>query len=398
MLHSYAFSNFRSFSKRTEVSFVLTEKEPVNGWVRVSPIGGQRLSTATAVIGANASGKTSLIQPIAFLAWFISDSFKAPPDDGIPVTPHFAGSDQPIEFEAIADSWEQDTLLRYSLTTTTRRVLAEKLEKKVRRSQWKTIFDRKVLDRDKYLVIQDEFGLPAEQASNVRPNVSLISWAVQFGVEYAQRVASLDVSTNVTQGGRTWVPHDSSLTWSTDFFANNESVQSEMKHLLGKWDFGLSDVVLASTESANPTGQKQKQWHAFGVHVDKEQRRHLLPFVQESSGTKAAFSILAMILPVLSTGGIVAFDELDSDLHPHMLEPLLRLFSNESSNPHGAQIIFTCHSAEVLRWLQKSQVVLVEKDGLESEAWRLDSMEGVRSDDNRVAKYLAGAYGAVPRL
>ncbi len=55
-------------------------------------------------------------------------------------------------------------------------------------------------------------------------------------------------------------------------------------------------------------------------------------------------------------------------------------------------------AAGVPRLLQKSQVVLVEKDGLESEAWRLDSMEGVRSDENRVAKYLAGAYGAVPRL
>jgi hypothetical protein len=38
------------------------------------------------------------------------------------------------------------------------------------------------------------------------------------------------------------------------------------------------------------------------------------------------------------------------------------------------------------------------EDGLESRAWRLDSVEGVRSDENRVSKYLAGAYGAVPRL
>ncbi len=48
--------------------------------------------------------------------------------------------------------------------------------------------------------------------------------------------------------------------------------------------------------------------------------------------------------------------------------------------------------------LQKSQILLVEKEGLNSHAWRLDSMEGVRSDENRVAKYLAGTYGAVPRL
>ena len=125
---------------------------------------------------------------------------------------------------------------------------------------------------------------------------------------------------------------------------------------------------------------------------------HLLPFAYESSGTKAAFNLLAHFLTVLENGGVIAFDELESDLHPHMLEPLLDLFSNEETNPKNAQIIFTCHSVEVLRLMQKSQTILVEKDGLQSHAWRLDSMEGVRADDNRVAKYLAGAYGAVPRL
>jgi predicted ATPase len=107
---------------------------------------------------------------------------------------------------------------------------------------------------------------------------------------------------------------------------------------------------------------------------------------------------LGIFLPVLDRGGVIAYDELESDLHPHMLEPLLDLFSNAETNPHHAQIIFTCHAVGVLQLLQKAQVVLVEKDGLESQAWRLDSMDGVRIDDNRVAKYDSGAYGAIPRL
>jgi hypothetical protein len=42
---------------------------------------------------------------------------------------------------------------------------------------------------------------------------------------------------------------------------------------------------------------------------------------------------------------------------------------------------------------------LVEKDkNCQSEAWRLDEVKGVRSDDNLYAKYMAGAYGAVPEL
>jgi len=33
-----------------------------------------------------------------------------------------------------------------------------------------------------------------------------------------------------------------------------------------------------------------------------------------------------------------------------------------------------------------------------SEAWRLDSIKGLRADDNLYAKYMAGAYGAIPQV
>lgn len=96
---------------------------------------------------------------------------------------------------------------------------------------------------------------------------------------------------------------------------------------------------------------------------------------------------------------MVIIDELEADLHPHMLTPILDLFFSPKTNPNKAQIIFTCHSLEVLSLLHKGQVVLVEKDSnCESHAWRLDSVKGVRADDNLYAKYMAGAYGAVPQL
>ena len=88
----------------------------------------------------------------------------------------------------------------------------------------------------------------------------------------------------------------------------------------------------------------------------------------------------------------------DALMHPHMIEPILELFASRATNPHQAQIIFTSHSVEVMNLLGKSQVILVEKTHCESEAWRLDSMGGVRSQDNLYAKYMSGAYGAVPQL
>jgi uncharacterized protein len=82
-----------------------------------------------------------------------------------------------------------------------------------------------------------------------------------------------------------------------------------------------------------------------------------------------------------------------------MLEPILDLFASPVTNPHGGQLLLTCHAMEVLNIVHKSQVMLVEKNSEnKSSVWRLDSVEGVRSDDNFYAKYMAGAYGAIPQL
>ncbi len=398
MLHSYAFSNFRSFLNRVEVPFTLTDKDAVRGWDRESPISHQRLTTAVAVLGANASGKTSLIQPLAFLAWFVRYSFSAAPESGVPVPPHFSGQDRPSEFEVIVDALEPDTLLRYRLSATPRHVISESLERKIRRGQWRSIFDRQRGADNKYRVLQDGFGLDPSQADNVRPNVSLISWAAQYGVPFARDILNFSFATNMFMGGRAWQPHDHTVQQCIQGYAQAPQLWKRVTELLAKWDLGLSDVMLREIETPSPTGETQKEWYAWGIHHDAQRREHLLPFLHESSGTKAAFALLTQFLPVLEQGGLVAYDELDSDLHPHLIEAILELFAREETNPHGAQIIFTCHAVEVLRLLQKSQIMLVEKDGLDSHAWRLDDMEGVRSDENRVAKYLAGAYGAVPRL
>lgn len=63
-----------------------------------------------------------------------------------------------------------------------------------------------------------------------------------------------------------------------------------------------------------------------------------------------------------------------NDLHPHLLPQILALFRDADTNHHHAQLIFTCHTPEVLNLLGKHQVYLVEKQNHESETWRLDGI------------------------
>ena len=171
-----------------------------------------------------------------------------------------------------------------------------------------------------------------------------------------------------------------------------------MSTLLAAWDLGLTGVDLKKVSAATPQDPSRSVWVPFGKHLSRSVEVSL-PFNLESSGTQGAFVLLSSLLQALEIGGLAVIDEFENDLHPHMLEPILDLFANPRTNPHNAQLVFTCHAIEVLNLVHKSQVTLVEKDeNCESSACRLDAVGGIRNDDNFYAKYMAGAYGAIPSL
>ena len=394
MLHRYAFSNFQSFLEHTEVSLQLNGKVPQVGW-EVQSLGGHRLSTVAAVIGANGSGKTSLLKPLVFVAWFLKSSFLAPVDALIPVVPHFSAPDEPTEIEVEAEGLDGQ-LWRYVVRLTPQRVLHEALyQQKVKGFSYVFVRDWDEASQQ-YQVKQQDFGMAPAEARKVRPNASLVSTAAQYGVPKAQMFTRIHLQTNVVATGRVPFRADSDLPMAAQHFALNDAQQAQMVALLKAWDLGLSDVQL---KSQVPGEEARSVWFPFGVHADRTGRTRELSFFEESSGTQSAFVLLSRLLPALSKGGLVVIDEFENDLHPHMLEPILDLFAHEQTNPHRAQIVFTCHAMEVLNVLHKSQVFLVEKSAdCESAAWRMDSIQGIRNDDNFYAKYMAGAYGAVPQL
>jgi ABC-type thiamine transport system ATPase subunit len=392
MLHSYTVRNFLSFGEDTEVSFRLTKHAPVND-LSATDTTGQRLTKAMAVIGPNGSGKTNLLKPLAFLGWFVSSSFQIDPKAKIFVQPHFFAADSVSEFQIEFDY--EGRLWRYELAVTPDRVLSEALHVKTSRL-FSYVFTRDWVETSQsYRIKQQGFGFNQSEAEKVRENASLISTAAQYQVPLASDFASLTLTTNVNYMGRQHF-HDSDVFTASRFYASDEPALRQMSALLQSWDLGLADVTVEMLDVPNEKGEMQKVPLPFGMHRHGD-RTARLPLFQESSGTQSAFVLLSRLLPVLRDGGLAVIDEFEADLHPHMLMPILDLFFSPETNPNNAQVIFTCHSVEVLNLLHKSQVTLVQKDeACGSEAWRLDSVRGVRNDDNLYAKYMAGAYGAIP--
>ena len=394
MLHRYAFSNFQSFKDRTEVSLLLDARVPPAVWSQNTPT-GERVSSVMAVIGPNASGKTGLLKPLAFIHWFINNSFLLDPSAELPFQPHPSARGEPTEFEVEGDFDGQHW--RYTLRATPQRVLHEALY--VKRQRMGYVFIRDWNEKSqRYDIKQQDFGFTQSEALKVRPNASLIATAAQYGVALAKRVVQGSLWTNIHQFGR-FTTDSSHWLSAASYFAVNEEHKRAMVRLLSRWDLGLHDVQIREVETTLPDNTQKKLWLPYGIHQMQSGGRFELGFAQESSGTQGAFVLLSRLLPALSAGGLALIDEFENDLHPHMLGPILDLFADPVTNPHNAQLLFTCHAMEVLNILHKSQVTLVEKNELnESHSWRLDSVEGIRHDDNFYAKYMAGTYGAIPQL
>jgi len=394
MLYSIKVRNFQSFLDEVHISMEMSQHVPNDDRSFTTPI-GKRLSKVMAIIGPNASGKTALIKSMAFLDWFIKHSFQTKVDAPIPLVSHFLAKDKPSHFEIEFEMDEKEW--RYSLDADELRVYSESLYCKQSRA-FSYVFTRDWdAENKKYIIKQKQFGLLQKEAEKVRENSSLIATAAQYKVPVALQIVSGFVLSNVNVFGRQHID-DFQIIGASAIYAQNEVIRNQMNKLLTSWDLGLSEVRVEEQIHTLESGQVDHIFVPVGLHRVGD-TDHALMFKHESSGTQGAYLLLSRILPALNSGGLVLIDELEADLHPHMLNPILDLFFSPKTNSKNTQIIFTCHSVDVLTLLHKAQVVLVEKNqDCISDAWRLDTVKGVRADDNLYAKYMAGAYGAIPQV
>lgn len=391
MLHTFSAQNYLSFQDEVTLDFRLGKSVPDDYLSFVSP-SGTRLSTAMVVLGHNASGKTSLLKGLAFLANFVAHSFHSAPSSGTNLEQHFLAYDEPslfsVEFEA-----DDGNIYRYNLMCSSERVFAESLRVKTSR-----LFSR-VFERTHFADSEDFSteitGISMSNVGQIRKNVSMISWGAQFNnqkIMPAYRFFA-GISSNLHNVfGR--MPAVVGIQDAVNIFKENAGLLQRALKLLRGWDIGISDVEFKEIKNEK---LDFKFTHPITIHK-YDNKIIKLGLEDESRGTQSLFCMLGVLLPVLENGGVAVIDELEADLHPHMLDAILDLFLRPETNPKHAQLLFTTHAAEIINRFYKPQIILVEKHEANSEAWTLNDMAGVDARTNYAAKYLAGAYGAVPDL
>ena len=176
-----------------------------------------------------------------------------------------------------------------------------------------------------------------------------------------------------------------------------------MLALLRFADLGIVGAALVQRESDPGTGPTEPQIEL--VHsAHTEDGKAALPWQWESAGTRSWFDLLQLAVRALDAGGLLAVDDLGSELHPLLTTELIGLFHEPDTNPHGAQLIFNSHDVGLLGRhrnlrLSRDQVWLTEKDsGGATRLYPLSDFRVRGGLDDVEGRYLKGRYGAVPFL
>ena len=387
MLIEFSVTNYKSIKERQTLSMVASKnKETADVQLLDTAAAGPgtQLLPSAAVYGANASGKTNLLNACLCMRKIVRSTTVESKGKPLPVLPFKLDPETrnaPSEFKIVFIV--NGVRYQYGFAATQERITEEWLYAfpKNRSQRWFT----RSWKNEKY---QWHFGASLKGEKHLwqkatRDNALFLSTAVQLNSQQLQPIYDWFMSVIVTTEPQGW-----SSEYSVSV-CQNEDDKKSMLDLLKIADLGIDDLQIKGDD-------------VYTVHKDATGEDILFPHDHESRGTKNFFSIVGPWISILENGYVLFADELHSSLHPKLFEFLLSFFSKKGLNPHNAQLIFTTHDASILNRevLRRDQIWFCEKDykTQATTVFPLTDFHPRKGRENLESAYLSGRYGALPYI
>lgn len=416
MLIEFSVSNFLSFKDKISLSLIksaLKDKkiDSENNFTKLPELNTEILNSAV-VYGANASGKSNLVEALHFFKSFISSSAASIEAEGIDFRNFELSNDTealPSEFEIVFVTSEHQYTYGFQINKT--HVHAEWLYQRELKPRAKEIelFYR---EQQNFNDIHEKFVISKEllEKNMIRPNALLLTVSAQFNNSVSQEIVKWLSRLNVISGNRDRLYSGYTLR------RLKEPLMAELILKMTQFaDLGIDDLKLTSsggdeesfsnfdgTKSNSSKDKKREVLNSFHAKYDSDLKQSGLTsfnfFEDESEGTIKYFSLAGPIIDTLEKGQILFIDELDSKLHPLLTQSIISLFNNKKSNPNNAQLVFTTHDTNLLsaHIFRRDQIWFVQKNRYgSSELYSLADYK-VRNDASFEKEYLSGKYGAIP--
>jgi len=438
MIHYLKITNFGPIMDEIEMNFEVAEQvQDDKEDYEVLMADGKRLLKLSYIYGANASGKTTILKAFEFLRKLL---LKPVSDKALELDfePFLFRNDPYNHFSQFELSfYVEDVRYVYNVSFTKQAIVNEKIVF-YQTAKPTELFSRST-DMEKRLV-KIQFGskikIPVREKDllegNTLHNNTVIGAYAKTNVDIPE-LEILNKWFNIFLLGM--VTTDQDLTDVTvSLIDQNPLINKWVNAFLNKADYQISAVTVSSNYISiplkdvypetigqrflNPKSLEKQSWinkktdrpkYSGGggvqrkidiVHAISGSQYHL-PIGQESNGTKRYFGLGGLIYEMTHTSRMLCIDELETSLHPDLLNHFLQLYL---LNTKRSQLLITTHNISLMEnqdFIRKDALWFSEKNKNGSmnlySAADFDSVT-LRKDASIINAYKAGRLGGKPNL
>ena len=426
MILSFSLSNYRSIRDKVTLSLIPAKsfKELPDSVIQVDDKYAVLLSTV--IYGANASGKTNVINALIEFVQFIKNSSKNNLKDSIQIYDPFLldkkSEKQPTKFEI--DFLFNKIRYIYVVSCLKDTIVYESLNY-YPKGQNVLIYERKDKQAIKFgsILKGEKRSIEARLLSNqlflskaANENLDFLIQIYTYFSNYEENslllFGSFDkLSPSVIIG---------SLLHEKDevFFKNLQQIITSLdvgisalkikKNQENQLFFGMfpPEVDVMLNHEFIKENVPELHYEIVAVHKmydNKTKTNELKEFAldKESSGTRNLFILSYYLLEAFEKGSVMIIDEFEKSLHPQIVRVLIQMFNNTDVNKNNAQLIFTTHDVSLLsnELFRRDQIWFTEKDDSgNTQLYALSQIEGIRNNIPYDKWYLSGRFGATPIL
>ena len=412
MLIQFRYKNFKSFRDDTILDFSATKITEHSD--RVIQIGSEKILPTAAIFGANASGKSNVIQAFRFMTTYVIESFafggegddKKSKTKKLKQTPFLFDKDSrdaESSFEVYFISSEEAGCksYNYGFTLDQSGIVEEWLNAKSKTARsYKTVFYR---NRDELGLS----GLPVKSQEIIRMTLEhetlIVSLGAKLRISKLKCIRDWFYDTNFTNF-RNPIENVFLSSLIPDGFADDKDVQKKVVDYFATFD---DSIVGFNIEVIKSDDEDSRHIKIDALHeVIGSDEFASIPLEEESDGTLKMFALYPALQDTLESGGVLFVDELNARLHPLLVRDFLITFLNPETNPNHAQLVFTTHDSWQLsnNLLRRDEIWFTEKEhsGVSTLYSLADFVDEdgakIRKDESYEKNYLLGKYGAIPTL